>query len=290
MTNCIVCNNQDSFSLEYPNAKDDLFKNSKLKICKKCGFGILCKTIEVKDLNKYYEDNYGEVANRNIYSSPVEYFEYPNKMYKATRSLSQIKLLSKYINIKNIKNILEIGPGLGTLCFLIKEVNKQAQYNVIEFEKQAIKHMLFLESKVYSSLDMINDSSIELVISSHSLEHYQHNELLDTVNKYHVKLKENGILLLEVPLIDFINNYTFQTAQEHEPHTLFFTLESITELFKKSGFEILFLNSVGDFTSKNRLLNYLYRIQNKLIKNGVFLLEYGGNRRCLRAVLKKVVL
>ena len=120
------------------------------------------------------------------------------------------------------------------------------------------------------------------------MEHYQHNELHEIVKKYHSKLKENGIILLEVPLIDFINNNSFQIAQEHEPHTLFFTLDSITELFQKRGFEVFFVDSVGDLIPKNTLSSYINRIQKKLINNSIFLFEYGGNRRCLRAILRKI--
>ena len=120
-------------------------------------------------------------------------------MYKKTRSLSQINLLEKFKKINFIENVLEIGPGLGTFCYLIKKKNTNINYSVIEYEKKAIEHMKFLKSKVFGSIDEIDDNYFDLIVTSHSLEHYQFNELFKNVNQYYKKLKKNGVVLLEVP-------------------------------------------------------------------------------------------
>lgn len=287
MISCLICDNYEMTSFDYPNAKNDLFKNSNIVVCKSCAFGTLSREIDPSKLNKYYQENYGSVAKRDKHLNIVEYFEKTSKMYKKTRSLSQINLLEKFKKINFIENVLEIGPGLGTFCYLIKKKNTNINYSVIEYEKKAIEHMKFLKSKVFGSIDEIDDNYFDLIVTSHSLEHYQFNELFKNVNQYYKKLKKNGVVLLEVPLVDFISHSDFQKKQEHEPHTLFFSFDSISKLFEKNNFEILFINTVGDFLYKNQLLKFFYKIQSYFINKNFSLYEYGGNRRCLRAIIKK---
>lgn len=287
MISCLICDNNEMVSFDYPNAKDYLFKNSNILVCKKCFFGKLVRDIDPFKLNKYYQENYGSVAKRHKYTSVKEYFQKTSKMYKKTRSLSQINLLKKFKKINLIENVLEIGPGLGTFCYFLKKKNSNIRYHVIEYEKKAIEHMKFLKSKVFKSLDEVDNNHFDLIVTSHALEHCQSNELLYNVNQYYKKLKKDGLILLEVPLVNFILNNSFQKKQEHEPHTLFFSLDSISNLFKKNNFEILFINTVGEFLYKNQLFKFFYKIQSYFLNKNLSLFEYGGNRRCLRAIIKK---
>ena len=289
MTNCLICNNDEMISFDYPNAKNYIFKNSNITVCRKCAFGKLDKELDFRKLNQYYQEIYGSVAQRDKYSTGKEYFQEPSKMYKKARSLSQINLLKRFKKINLIENVLEIGPGLGTFCYLLKKKNNNIKYSAIEFEKKAIEHMKFLKVKVFKSLDEAENNYFDLIVTSHTLEHYQSNELLNNVNQYYKKLKKNGLILLEVPLVDFVYNYDFQKKQEHEPHTLFFSLNSISNLFKKNNFDLLFINSVGDFCYKSQLFTFFYKIQSHLISKNLSFFEYGGNRRCLRAILKKKI-
>jgi hypothetical protein len=287
MLNCQVCESKDFLKIKYPNANDNLFIDCDVMVCKQCGFGFIDKVIPLEILINYYENNYGKVAKRDVFNSVEFYFSNTQRMYKLSRGLSQINLIKRYIEIDDVSTVLEIGPGLGTFASLLQSMNNTIEYKVIEYEKQSIEHMNYLGINVFSSLESIEDDSTDLLISSHSLEHYQNFELLKVLKEYKGKLTNGGLLFLEVPLVNFIRE-KLNFDREHEPHTLFFTLDAINELFIKLGFEVLFLNSVGDFYHKNKPLEFFYRIQDKLIRNHIFALEYGGNRICARAVLKKV--
>jgi SAM-dependent methyltransferase len=286
LNKCIACDHIKWELLQYPRASSPLFVGKHIRVCHSCGLGVVDSLIDESALSEYYVNIYGSVANREKFPDVSQYFEYPDRMYKVERSRSQLRLLDRYLSLHEVKDVLEIGPGLGTLCYLIKRRNRSINYSAIEFEEKAVSHMKHLGVGVFNSIPDLSDT-FDLLISSHSLEHQQVHELTENIQNYWELLRVGGVMLLEVPLIDFRDNCGLQLKQAHDPHTLFFTVNALRRLFGRVGFKVEFMEPVGPLVARNRGWKICHRIHATLEKYNLFYSEYGGDRRCVRAIFRK---
>ncbi len=156
------------------------------------------------------------------------------------------------------------------------------------------------------------------------MEHYRLSDLNKLLSGLSLALAKNGVVVVEVPHVDLRIHAEIRGVDT--PHLLFFSKDSLTILFEKYSFEVLFIDtcgpcypSVDDFISsrsnspnvKNhlkkhfnslpvliqRLLRSFVRALNKT-KNIKFTSKiklfktlpyqtYGGNRNSLRIVVRK---
>jgi hypothetical protein len=151
-----------------------------------------------------------------------------------------------------------------------------------------------------------------LVLSSHSLEHFRYEDLIDFLETLAVNMAEDGIFLAEVPHADMRIGY--EHREQDSPHLLFFSKKSLHMLFTQNGFEVLFIETCGeryqsrtettgtDLRSWKRLkaLKKLVKIYFADFIKTIFMkigvkgridlndnnFSYGGSRQCLRVVAR----
>ena len=244
------------------------------------------------------------------------------------RSISQLLLGRQYMCIKKAYHFLDIGAGGGLSFISARKIFKNVSLSVIESNSAAKKHYKkhFDDISIYKHLNEIKDK-IDVLLMSHSLEHFPINDTHILFQDIHNVLADDGIVIIEVPHADLrISNFHKERLND-SPHLSFFSLESLSKLIDKSKFDLCFINTIGplqmDIYSKkgvierkqlwiksrnnfsiNRilkdsikkvskyvgLLGYLYKIKTILKPQDSYNninFHYGGNRSCLRCVLKK---
>ena len=325
---CYICNGNLQNETIYLNKfNHKLFENKSISICMECGFGQINKKLDQNDLKDYYENIY-----RSRYSPMhIDFSSYfLDKHTLDFRSISQLLLGRQYISNKKEYSFLDIGAGHGHSFFSATKIFQNVKLSVIESDSDAknfYKKKYFNELTIFNNLTEIKNQ-IDVLLMSHSLEHFDINNMQALFQDIHNILADDGVVIIEVPNADMRNMDFLSDRLNDTPHLSFFSLDSLTQLVDKSKFNISFINTVGqllpekysdetrewseqNLTSSKSSSNS-YKIIKKIIKqisvyfsfygylnkiNTIFNsteedysninFQYGGNRDCIRCILKK---
>ena len=317
---CPICNNEITIdNIKYNDFawnKYSLFSNLEIASCEICGFGFVKNKIDLSELGDYYSKSY---RSKN---SPF-YFNFEKKInnrialdYAGDRSFAQLTLARAFTKFNPNDIFLDIGPGKGGSLLFANKLFQSPQLYCIELTKGASEFFKVNHNAItFDNLDRFikNGLRAKILLMSHSLEHYRVDDLIDLLNELKLSLFSDGVIVVEVPHCDL--RIHKEVRGNDTPHLLFFSAESLKQLFEKNGFEILFLDTVCDFYEniqpvkgirlksklrsaynktpvifKNILrsfVRYIFKIKskfNKQVKLSQY--TYGGNRDTLRLVAR----
>lgn len=125
----------------------------------------------------------------------------------------------------------------------------------IKVDIRSLPHVNYVTDM--ANLSEIPDHAISLIKSSASLEHIPPDHQARTVAEWHRVLVRGGIVLIQTPDLDWINEQLSSENQkerewaivllsggqrhEHDVHKGLFTAERLRELFTSNGFKVLSL-------------------------------------------------
>lgn len=224
--------------------------------CNNCDMVYLRERPSVEWLENYYAEKYVTPDAAPTVKTPQSKSEILTKdEYKGA---NRDQLLKDAINIwgKEIKDslLVDIGCGWGGLLNNAKEKG----FNVLGFEltkKNAEfannELQIQVHSKQFEEVPL-EKNSIDIVTMSHVLEHVPQPS--NVVNKIYNELNDGGIFYCVVPNFDSFCSKVLQEEWlwlERDWHYSHFTVETITDLFKKTGFEIVKIETkAGDYGEK----------------------------------------
>ncbi len=194
-----------------------------------------------------FQLNYCEVCGFICIDKPI----HPNILYKNYFTISSWKPqphIARLIDLINCFNdndilktkILDIGCNDGSFLDELKEKGFQNIYGIEPtkdtYELCKIKHENTINDffSLKKAKSIFNKNFFDIIISRQVLEHIiELNDFLDGIN--HI-LKEEGILILEIP--DFGWNLSNLDYSLWEEHVNYFTYESLDNLLRKNNFSI----------------------------------------------------
>ncbi len=236
-----------------------------------------------------------------IESTPEEYYEMQywtdEKFARRSPSLraqayARCSFMSSGIYFNSPLRVLDVGAGVGYMNWGFREVwsDVETEYTAIEVNPAALK---FLHADpgvnhVFNSLDDIY-GEFDIVVLSHILEHI--TEPADFLSKIKSLLsKPHGCLFVEVPCLDF------RFKKRNEPHVLFFSPGSLSQLITRQGFKALRIATCGHSVWKLKadsglisrslvfsLRRFLYQLS---MRHNSEFQKYGGDRQWIRALCK----
>tara|TARA_Y100001958_G_C21216657_1_gene542039 strand:+ start:654 stop:1724 length:1071 start_codon:yes stop_codon:yes gene_type:complete len=283
---CIACDQelQNYSELKFSETsihKLTIFDEMTIICCQDCGIGLVSKEVDKDDLSEYYNSTYGGLAKKYALSdidSPIE----SNTI--DSRSISQITLINTFINIDKSKKILEIGAGKGDFYNALRKLNLNPTYVTFEPQKEAQERLrdMGIEtiSKSFTPEDCENrENQYDLIIMSHTLEHFHPSTINKTVQSIHKMLKPGGYFFCEVPNAD-LNKYT-NAGERVVPHLTFFSLSSLDLILKKNNFRISFLKTCGNLQYEKDAKSIIECYE----KKGMFAFEEDpNNKKILRNI------
>jgi SAM-dependent methyltransferase len=317
---CAVCSSQKLRKINYRNTWSDLFNDKSILVCDMCGFGRIDPKIDTATILDFYKNVYRSKESPHH----VDFSKYiPSPAFYRTRSISQLLLGLQYIQHKEKYNFLDIGSGLGRSFISAREILQgDVSLYAIEQDKEAKKYYQ-QHIKGLTICDDITDlnDDMDIVLMSHSLEHFDIDDMQSLFSEVYNVLAENGIMIIEVPHADFRDKDYEKNRPKDVPHLSFLSLESLKLLVESLNFELCFIDTAGvlvedmffsqniphkkgikwmlrKFLKKIRLhsllaklkYNFSLKIRSTLSRDVFYKdvnFQYKGNRAVLRCILRK---
>ena len=170
----------------------------------------------------------------------------------------RLKIVNKYQ--KNLKNVLEIGPGSGSFALSLKEV--ASSVTLIEDSKTLSDRL-----KILTKFNVINmpfsefhkEKEFDAVFSFHVLEHV--DEVKDHLLHVRSILNDGGLLFLSTPNADSLQHkLPFALSPNFDSaHMYVFSIDSIRLMLKKTDFELIELSTPEYSTIWLRVLSKILR-------------------------------
>jgi SAM-dependent methyltransferase len=266
-----------------------------------------------EDLADYYVSSYRQAGLGGIDVANCADFPRDNLFY-LNRGRAVTSLLAGHLSSTS-PQVVDIGAGWGHTLYALGERYPESGRVAIELSEPCQDHLRSMGVEVHHRAaeavlpEMV--ARFDAAVISHVLEHLlRPRQMLDIIKK---ALRPHGHLYLEVPNIpaDYLSQYPDNrwAPRYDEPHTVFFSRESLREMAQAAGFEVVFLDSAGP---KYRMISALrYRLPplrpwvEQMIPRRLFFAlrrnifsrfkvreeesifrAYGGRRIWLRALLK----
>jgi SAM-dependent methyltransferase len=329
---CPACNsNQNKLIpyIDFPFYGNDIIDFAKLQICycEDCGFGYSTPDVKSDLIDKFYSDVY-RTSKQSVHHINFSRLKAP-KISQCQAAIEHLILARHFANVQSGDLFLDIGPGPGWHFHAATFFLENPTLYALEYSEDAaaayrklygVKTFIDYESLIRE----IKPKRMNFISASHSLEHFRYDDLKILLNQMKEILHDDGIFIIEVPYADM--RIHAEIRKGDSPHLLFFSKESLRKILSDSGYEIVFLNTVGDYFDKEenatedvkhylnyliRLLKFLYTkltplwIRKSQFKTNLKALLayylgsssnlkvsqvkvcYGGNRNSLRAVARK---
>jgi len=253
-----------------------LFQDKIMLVCQECGFGQIYPEIEKSNLTDFYENFWRSEKSPAF----LDFKEWAlSKNVLDPRSLSQILLGSQYLKNKQEYSFLDIGPGIGWSFISAKHILGNVRLFTIELCREAKDYY----SKNLEKITIVNnfgelEDKMDVVLMSHSLEHFNIHDIGDLFTDIHNILAKDGILIIEVP-----NEMKMPYRINSTPHLSFFSLESFRRLVGKYDhkFELCFIDTADMLLSEDAKMSESSLAGNK---------RPGGNVIAgLRSFVKKTI-
>ena len=219
---CLICKNDNLKIIGPLEYSSETYKNLNLMKCFSCDF-VFADPMPLDSDLELYNSTYFKSAGQDITLDKISI-----SFFKA---ISKIRL-NYLINYKtkhnlNIKNVLEIGPGVGFFVKSFLDNFPETNYYVSESDKTCHKSLLNKGAEIINLNSF--DKKIDLIIISHVLEHVSDPEsFLINITK---NLKKGGLIFIEVPCLDF------KHKNVHEPHLLFFDKKPMRKLLNNLNYD-----------------------------------------------------
>ncbi len=223
-------------------AKDGSFQ---YVTCKNCGLVFHNPRIHISQIKSFYDSEY--IAHRKKTNWGILTPLYEWAMNKHDRDKE--KLVSKYIELNNETDVLDVGCAVGTFLLHLKEKH-QCKISGVDF-KENLAYPGFEQIEFYPGLfyeQEINNNRFDLITMWHFLEHeYAPNKSLKMAGKV---LKPKGKLIIEVPRLD---SFTYKLFGKKWPgvqapqHTALYSKKTFMQIIEKNGFKIIDYLPYGAF-------------------------------------------
>jgi len=206
---------------------ETFFKKMSIFNCNECDLSFVEPMPSDDDLTEYY---------RFIYRAKYRPHNINDKVPKDILK-SRLGLLTQYVDFSTVKNVLDIGAGNGDFGQILK---KNFKINIFSIEPDEHARNI-LSKKGYLNFDN-KDLKFDLIISTHSLEHF--NSIDNFFKIFNNNLNEKAVLFIEVPHNPL--KIWFNARAYDSPHCLFFSKKSLENIFLRRNYKIIFSNYIGD--------------------------------------------
>lgn len=254
MKKCPACltDTENNLMVKYnytPTTLDKLkvFDERNILCCPNCNFGMIEVDVDEELLERYYSSTYAGKARKHA-ETKTKVGDLRSKHTFDLRSLSQLTLISQYVDIQSNLKVVEIGPGKGDFLFSLKQMNFKGNHISFEPQKHAHKSLNQLDSSIEEynfNMDGAKkySESVDLVVMSHALEHFNPEKVSEIIEAICLMLKKGGIFFCEIPHADLIKYPN--SGEMVVPHLSFFSKDAVKNFIENSNMNLKFIDTCG---------------------------------------------
>ena len=230
---CPVCSSQERRILSNIGGN---IQSLETVICTGCGLVHSNPIPSKSDLDEFYRQKY-----RTSYKSSSKP-KLKHTLRYAFGALVRVEALLKYKKPEQIK-LVDIGSGSGEFLYMASKAGFdvhgiEPHSGYCEYTKQDLGLKVNNTTLEGSNLEI---ETIDIINLNHVLEHMP--APLETLSRLHALLKEDGILMVDVPDISLCIHAPW--TQFHFAHIYNFSPATLKALVEKAGFEILNTETEG---------------------------------------------
>lgn len=260
-------------------------RNVDYYVCKKCGAIIQLPYPDSEVLQKYYESYFD--IKQTLNSGYLTENQYTSHKTERDKTLAELKFdkerIKNGINVELgcanglfLRYLTENGStktlGIDVSHSLLKEAEQRLiNAQIISFEDENNITEDFFDNKniqllCASSLEKISNCSVDNLYMFHLMEHSENPQLL--MEQAAKVLKNDGILILEVPVSGIISSF-FQSKWRFlmpDEHLNIPSVRSVKILAKQNGFKVCSLTRFGSGVTSGTAPKIIKNIADKLAK------------------------
>ena len=212
--------------------KDHFLTQEEFEIKETTIAGIYKTSPVPENLSKYYD-------SKDYISHHQDSGSLKEKLYKFLQNFNlnyKRKILVDFVGLN--KKILDYGCGAGEFVKYIEKDFITFGFEPSESAKQyAIGKVQ--QTTIIDNLDFINDGTLDAITLWHVFEHVENQD--EMLNKFHSKLKENGVLIIAVPnptSYDALKYKEFWAAYDVPRHIYHFSKSGMEKLMNNENWKI----------------------------------------------------
>ncbi len=231
-----------------PTTMDKLavFDERAIVCCAACEFGMIERDVDAAELASYYASAYSGKAKKNAETKAVDL---RTRYAYDPRSASQLALIRQHHEVHSDSVIVEIGAGTGDMLFSLKQSGYRGRYIAFEPQREAHDVLISLGAEVHGVVFDLEQArkyadTANLVIMSHSLEHFNPGSIPQVVEGVSVMLRAGGCFFCEVPNAN-LTKYP-NAGERVVPHLSFFSEEALRRAVTSKGLAAIFSSTCGD--------------------------------------------
>ena len=213
-----------------------------------------CKVYFCRNCSTYQLQNFTSKKIKSFYGSNS--FNEENEIEKKKRLK---KILKKYgVNFFDKKKILDIGGGINEFSSLIKKRNNEV--TILDF-KISSKAKKYADKSISMDFEKSNlkSNSFDIILMFHTLEHMKNpNKVCSKIKDI---LKPNGLLIVEIPNIDYYIQNLFYYSFFHQ-HLNMYGKRSLKNTLEHAGFKKQF-----NLTENNSVILFSFKKKKISVKN-----------------------
>ncbi|WP_172300528.1 bifunctional 2-polyprenyl-6-hydroxyphenol methylase/3-demethylubiquinol 3-O-methyltransferase UbiG [Pseudoruegeria sp. HB172150] len=235
---CIACGGTDLSVCRYPAYQSRFFAGLILAQCGACGLAWV--PLPGLDLDDYYTNHYAdEFRVERAYDGA--FYGPENPIWSKPEHKGRDRARGHAADLARFgpfSRVLDLGAGEGLFLHAVEAAEKYA----VEPDAYSVRILRDELGVTVQDLDARRDF-FDLVMSSHSLEHFTYDRLGGVLAGVLAALRPGGLFHVEVPagaaqLERFVSGER-GTRQRLEPHTLFFSSHALALVLARAGFELV---------------------------------------------------
>lgn len=155
------------------------------------------------------------------------------------RHLAYLSFISLFLDLKEVKDVFEIGAGWGETGRLLKKINPDVSLQTVEPDSHVQEQLRVAGYQIQPGGSETNRKH-DLVISTHSFEHFSSIGDFFALTE---SLRRGGHFFVEVP--NCSSECGWLDRPYDSPHLLFFDSRTLIDSFERHGFEAIIVREAG---------------------------------------------
>ena len=209
------------------------FDKRTLHICSSCGFSWSLPYIDPEKLGRFYQESFYAKRSLRMQLSAERPFELDLSI------VSRINMFLSHARPSSLHGavFVDFGGSDGQTAQHFKYLFPSSEVFVSETDDSPYQEYCRLRRVQVKMLETFDDESVDLIYSTHVLEHFNAEDLVSVAALFRRKLRRGGSVYIEVPNND-LREFTDLEKLNEGPHLSFFSKAALSRLMNKDFISI----------------------------------------------------